>query len=73
MITPVQFGAMSLQVDGTFQLSFNGTIGIQYTVETSTNLTTWLPLTNVVDNANPVVCTDGNAPAQIGRFYRVHP
>jgi hypothetical protein len=73
VIPPPQFGPMSLAGNGQFGFSFTGTIGIQYVVQTSTNLITWTSLTNLTDNANPVTFTDSNSTPQIQRFYRVLP
>ena len=72
VIPPIQFGPLSMQAGGAFQFSFNGTLGIQYVIQTSTNLINWTTLTNVTDNSNPVTFTDSNAP-QTARFYRVLP
>jgi hypothetical protein len=73
VIPPIQYGPLAVVNGGAFQFSFNGTAGIQYVIQTSTNLTTWTTLTNVTDNANPVTFTDSNSPPQSLRFYRVLP
>ena len=73
VIPPIQYGPLAVVNGGAFQFSFTGTAGIQYVIQSSTNLTTWTTLTNVTDTANPVTFTDSNSPPQSLRFYRVLP
>jgi hypothetical protein len=73
VIPPIRFGPVTVLNGGAFRFSFTGTTGIQYVIETSTNLTTWTVLTNLTDNANPVTYTDSNSTPQTMRFYRVLP
>jgi uncharacterized repeat protein (TIGR03806 family) len=58
-------------VGGTFQASFWGPIGYHYVLQSSTNLSQWIPVSTNYPAATPFVLTDpapGSAPA---RFYRV--
>ena len=72
--SPIQYTSLAASGGGgSFQFSFNGTIGVQYVIQTSTNLTTWFTLTNVTDTANPVTFADPNAGSQGARYYRVLP
>ena len=74
VIPPIQYASVAASGGGgSFQFSFTGTVGIQYVIQTSTNLATWVTLTNITDTANPVVFTDPNASAQGARYYRVLP
>jgi hypothetical protein len=73
VIPPIQYGQLAMVNGGQFQFSFTGTVGVQYVIQTSTNLTSWVTLTNVTDSANPVVFTDSNSPPQANQFYRVLP
>ena len=73
VIPPIQFTSAATLSSGAFKFSFTGTTGIQYVIETSTNLVTWTVLTNLTDSANPVTFTDSNSTPQTMRFYRVLP
>ncbi len=73
VIPPIQYGQLTVANSGQFQFSFNGMVGIQYVIQTSTDLTNWVTLTNVTDTVNPVTFTDSNSPVSEGRFYRVLP
>ncbi|HXI72845.1 MAG TPA: hypothetical protein VNN22_21110 [Verrucomicrobiae bacterium] len=59
------------QISGQFSFSFLGQINQSYIVETSSNLTDWVPwLTNVPATNGPVIFIDTN-PTNLSRFYRV--
>jgi len=55
---------------GSFQFSFNGTIGTSYTIETSSNLTDWAFWTNIASAGFSNVITDASVPSNGRRFYR---
>ena len=57
--------------NGTFEMSFTGTVGPSYVLQVSTDLTHWTAINTNTPTASPFVLTDpapGSAPA---RFYRV--
>jgi hypothetical protein len=58
------------QSDGTFAFSFYGHLGRNYSVQTSTNLTTWTPLTNFPVTNIPMDVSDPSATDSPTRFYR---
>jgi mono/diheme cytochrome c family protein len=59
-------------VGNSFHLTASGDPGVVYTLETSTNLTSWMPITTAVSAPDgKVELTDTNAAAFTFRFYRV--
>jgi hypothetical protein len=56
-------------LSGNYQLTFSTVLGVTYTVQYSTNLTTWNALTNYAGSGNPITVMDpaGNS----RRFYRI--
>ena len=74
-VTVVQrpvFGGCSVAGPGQFRLQGTGTAGLTYTVQTSTNLVTWLNHTNVVAGPGGLIecleCMETDAPTC---FYRL--
>ncbi len=68
--TAAQFQSITVQSDGSVQISFTGDAVWTYTIETSTDLTTWNALTNLTSANGMFNFTAGsttNAPQQ---FYR---
>jgi hypothetical protein len=53
-----------------FSFLLNGTTGVTYSVEVSTNLSNWFPLTNLVVTNGPVQVTDTTDTSSLTRFYR---
>ncbi len=64
------FGPVTRLANGNVQLTFNGSPGTKYTVQGSTNLVTWFPITTVMDTNNPVTVVDTNATQFQRLFYR---
>ncbi len=65
-----QFQSISAQPDGSLEIIFNGDAGWDYTVEVSTNLTSWDVLTNLTSGTgvfNLTINSMTNSPQQ---FYR---
>jgi len=54
-----------------FRFLVNGAVGQTYSVEMSTNLTSWVTLTNVLATTNPFQIVDATAGNTPSRFYRV--
>jgi len=66
---PLRAGQLML-TNGVFQFQFIGSMGSNYVVQASTNLTNWVPLfTNIATNGY-VSVTDTNAASFPGRYYR---
>jgi len=59
-------------VTGAMQLQFQGLAGLSYALERSTNLTTWLQITNVAAGQDGSVPFVDPAPPRTKAFYRVH-
>ncbi|MDB6067149.1 MAG: type sorting protein [Pedosphaera sp.] len=57
-------------VNGQFSLQFVATVGQSYVIETSTNLTNWLPLMTNTAGSSPLIFTDTNSLDSM-RYYRV--
>jgi hypothetical protein len=55
----------------TMRMTVNGPAGFGYTVEASTNLSTWTPLQNFPDPALPFLWSDTDSSLHPRRFYRV--
>ena len=72
LLPPVaaQFGSISVQPDGTVQISFAGDAVWNYTVETSTNLTDWSVLTNLSSVNGVFNFTAGATTNSPQQFYR---
>ncbi len=67
---PAQFQTISVQPDGTVQISFTGDAGWTYTIETSTNLTSWTALTNLTSTNGSFQVTAGSVTNSPQLFYR---
>jgi uncharacterized repeat protein (TIGR01451 family) len=55
--------------DGSPEIRFNGQSGVTYTIQTSTDLTTWTPWANVIGAGT--MSTLSNLPKDDVRFYRI--
>ncbi len=62
-------GALRM-VNGAFQMRVNGGTGIPYAIETSSNLTDWLPWMTVTNTIPPTPVIDWSATNAPQRFYR---
>jgi uncharacterized repeat protein (TIGR03803 family) len=58
-------------MDGSSAIQFSGTSAVDYTVQTSTNLTDWSTWTNIIAPNHGQVTLTNNAPSQPAGFYRV--
>jgi mono/diheme cytochrome c family protein len=57
--------------NGAFSMSFWGPTGYHYVLQTSTNLTQWIPISTNYPSTVPFVLTDPSAANSPARFYRV--
>jgi hypothetical protein len=64
-------GSAQRLFDGSFQLAFYGLVGSNYTIQASTDLLNWQPLTNFVRTNYPFYFSDQTAMNYSRRFYRV--
>jgi microcompartment protein CcmK/EutM len=62
---------IDLSVNGEFELQFIGVSGVEYTVEHSTDLENWNPVTSFIGGANSEHIVDDGTVGQPDRFYRV--
>jgi O-glycosyl hydrolase len=66
---PAYFSLPATQSNG-LVLSLNGQLGFTYQIQSSTDLVSWMWLTNIVNTNGTVVFTDTNAPNFLSQFYR---
>ncbi|MDB6108883.1 MAG: Fibronectin type domain protein [Pedosphaera sp.] len=66
---PAQFQSIGLLPDQRVQVSLSGEVGTSYVLQRSSNLTTWLDVTNVM-NTNGTVQFIDEAATNNSRFYR---
>lgn len=69
-LSPVAMASVARQNDGRVNLSVNSTPGYGVWIERTTNLTSWLPLTNLLNTNGSVNFTDASATNQGSGFYR---
>ena len=72
LLPPVaaQFKSLNVQTDGTVQISFTGDAVWTYTIEVSTNLTSWSTLTNLTSTNGLFNFTPGGITNSPQQFYR---
>lgn len=68
-VISIPIGAPHFVGNGQFQFSFDATVGVNYTVEYSTNLFQWFSLLTIGGVSGPISITDPNA-FNSQRFYR---
>ena len=68
---PVTIASGALLADGRFQLTATGTPGTRISIEYSSNLVQWIPLTTVVLTGDTITLADPDAGSSSRRFYRV--
>ncbi len=68
--TPFAIDPVSRPPNGTFQLTFESTLGGDYTIQTSANLVDWRALTNIIATSSMMKFTDENASRADHKFYR---
>ncbi len=56
---------------GEFRFGFNTTTGLNYTIQYSTTLTSWISIVTFAGSGSPMTITDPNATGGGNRFYRV--
>jgi hypothetical protein len=69
-LTPVAMQSVARQVDGRIKLTVNSTPGYGVWLERTTNLTFWLPLTNLLNTNGTLIFTDNSATSNPAGFYR---
>lgn len=67
---PFSFSTTASLTNRTFQMVVRGSAGATYRLEASTNLATWVSLTNVLNATGTVQFIDVNASKFPSRFYR---
>jgi hypothetical protein len=70
-LAPVTVSSIARQNDGRVNLAVNSTPGYGVWIERTTNLTTWLPLTNVLNTNGTLNFTDHFTSNNPAGFYRV--
>lgn len=68
---PPAITAPHMLADGSFQFSLNTVTGVNYTVQYSTTLASWIPLVTLGGYDGPATFTDPDAAGSGQRFYRV--
>ena len=63
--------SMGFVTNGGFQMAFYGTIGTNYTLQASTDLSNWSPLFNFTCTNSPTILADTNAISIGQNFYRL--
>jgi hypothetical protein len=64
-------GAPALNPDGSFQFGFMSAPGTTYTIQSSSNLFTWISVLSFQSPGGPMLIVDPNAAGSSQRFYRV--
>ena len=67
---PPHLQAAGLQPDGGFQVLLTGATGLQYDLQTSSDLAAWTFWQTVTNTSRTISITDSNVPAFSQRFYR---
>ena len=69
-LAPVTMNAIVRENDGRVNLAVSSTPGYGVWLERTTNLTTWTPLTNLLNTNGVINFTDNSASNQSAGFYR---
>ncbi len=69
-LSPVALPSIVRQPDGRVNLAVNSTPGYEVWIERTTNLTTWQPLTNLLNTNGVLNFTDNSATSNPAGFYR---
>ncbi len=69
-LAPVAMRSIARQLDGRVSLTVDSTPGYGVWLERTTNLTSWLPLTNLLNTNGTVNFTDNSATSNPAGFYR---
>ena len=70
-VQPLRFASEEFLSNGVFSLGFIGSIGSNYVLETSSNLSDWTPILTNVAGASAFDLSDPGASHHPRRFYRV--
>ncbi len=70
-VTPPAVTSPQLLPDGSFQMTFYGVIGTNYTFQASTDLKNWMSLFSFTCTNSPMYLVDTNATQYAYRFYRI--
>ncbi|MEY4916528.1 MAG: hypothetical protein RL616_441 [Verrucomicrobiota bacterium] len=70
-LAPVALSSLARQSDGRVNLAVNSTPGYGVWIERTTNLTTWQPLTNLLNTNGALNFTDSSASNLNAGFYRL--
>jgi hypothetical protein len=69
-LSPPQLGGATVS-NGPFQFAISGPTGVLHTIESSTNLVTWNPVSSTNPATTPFLWRDTNTSLDPQRFYRV--
>ena len=69
-LAPVAMASIARQNDGRVNLALNSTPGYGVWIERATNLTSWQPLTNLLNTNGALNFTDNSASNLNAGFYR---
>lgn len=69
-MAPSRFTSVTLSPDKSIQLSLTGASNFTYRIDASTDLLSWVTLTNVLNSTGTIQFTDPQAPDFQQRFYR---
>lgn len=69
-VSPPTLAALGIMPDGTISFDLLGQSGRSYEIQSSTNLTTWTTLTNLVTTSATTSIREGSVTNQTSRFYR---
>ena len=67
---PIQFNSITREPNGHVRLTLSSALGNSFWLETSTNLTTWQPLANLLVTNQLLLFMDTTAPVDALRYYR---
>jgi hypothetical protein len=67
---PPRLRARPKTADGSFPLELTGGVGFRYSLEVSSNLTSWTPWTTVTNTSRTMLVTDPSIANVARRFYR---
>jgi uncharacterized delta-60 repeat protein len=69
-LLPFHLGPPQRLATGKFQISFYGQPQVSYSLQSSSNLLHWIPLTNFTCTSDPMLLTDPATNARPAQFYR---
>lgn len=66
-----RFESPVVSANGDFQVEIAGSVGWTVLVQSSTNMTSWTTITNLVLTGNRIRFIDTETPGHLSRFYRI--